>query len=50
MRQSRRWKEGKYTMFASFDLGRHFAGFASVVIAVSCLVAAVGPAVTVAIS
>ena len=34
-------------MFASFDIGRHVAGLASVVTAVACLVAAAGPAVTV---
>lgn len=37
-------------MFASFDFGRHVAGFASVLIAVASLVAAVGPAVTVVVS
>jgi hypothetical protein len=37
-------------MFASFDLGRHLAGFASVVIAATCLIAAAGPAVTVVVS
>lgn len=42
--------EGKYAMFASFDFSRQFAGFASVIIAATCLVAAIGPAVTVSIS
>lgn len=37
-------------MFASFDIGRHIAGFASVVIAVTCLIAAAGPAVSVVVS
>lgn len=37
-------------MFASFDLSRPFAGIASIVIAVTCIVAAIGPAVTVSIA
>jgi hypothetical protein len=50
MRQSRRGNQGKYAMFASFDFSRQFAGLASVVIAVTCIVAAVGPAVAVSIA
>lgn len=50
MRQSGRIRLGNFTMFSSFDLGRHAAGFASVVIAVMCVVAAAGPAVSVAVS
>lgn len=50
MRQSGRIKTGNYAMFASFDFGRQLAGFASVLIAVASVVAAAGPAMTIAIS
>lgn len=37
-------------MFANIDLGRHLAGLVSIVIAATCLFAAAGPAITVAVS
>lgn len=42
--------KGNYAMFASFDFGRHLAGFASVVTAVVCIVAAAGPAVSIVVA